>query len=178
MPLTTRFSAGLAALVVLAVGAGCSPYGAHSQGPLRLGGNPSELCMVHPEHGDAVIGDAITNEGNSSVTIESVDLIDATNLDHLDSYLFPMDGDDDFVPGAVSTEPEGPWEEAAWETVQDPFKFEVQAHTQVSIAVAIDTTVAQRNGTAEAIRVKYSAGGRQYTAQTSTTIELSATSCS
>ncbi|WP_146065735.1 hypothetical protein [Arthrobacter pityocampae] len=78
------------------------------------------------------------------------------------------------VIGASSTRPEEPRQKAAWRTVQRPQGYELAAHTQASITVAVTT---DDNGTAEAIRVTYSIDGEQYVAETTTTIELSVTPC-
>ncbi|WP_394250395.1 hypothetical protein [Arthrobacter pityocampae] len=132
--------------------------------------------MVRPPRGAAAVGSVVVNEGDETLILEDISLVGANNLELLDGYIFPIDGDNGFVLGAGSTEPEDPQERAAWATAQQPGLFELSPGAAANAVVAVDKTT-DAQGTAEAIRVTYSIDGQQYTADTTMTIELAATTC-
>lgn len=168
-----RTLAAVASTSVLLVLTACA--GLDVDGPLT-GGSGSSLCMVQPDQGHATVGDVVRNGGDGTIVLKDLALVGAENLDLVDTFVIPMDGTDEYVLGAGSTEPEDPLAEAAWAAAVRPDSFELPAGAQANVVVAVRTVI-EAPGTAEGIRVTYSLDGRQYTSHTPMTIELSATSC-
>lgn len=172
----SRTFAAFACFGLLLSQTACSENNLKQNGPLVAGGDASEVCMVQPARGAAATGGVVSNEGNGPAILEDIALVEANDLKLLGRYIFPMDGKDDFVLGAGSTEPDDPQQNAIWTTAQRPGAYQLPSGATASLVVAVDNTTAG-HGTAEAIRVTYSVDGKQYTVDTTTTIELAETSC-
>ncbi len=161
---TTRVLAGLAVAACLT---GCAPF---TSGPIRLGGDPGELC-VPARAGDAVgVGDIFTVDADAEpITIESVTLTGAENLNLTDAYLVPMGGTSG-VMAMTLDDPPSRWEDrvAIKDAVVEPG----------SAANFIALIQRQPGGDAHAdgLTVTYRVGGRQYEA-TGTTSVVVADNC-
>lgn len=162
-----RFAGLIASTVLLTA---CTSQ-VSSSGPLRAGGDPSEVCSVQPDHGSAVFGNIVTNDGDATLTITGAVLVDADSLEIRDAYVMPIDETHSFVIGAGSTDQTEPEAIAAWDSAQKLEDYELRAGQQVNIVLAVDNGSAE-SGTSRAVRFTYEHGPEQFTAETNMTLEL------
>lgn len=156
----------VAVIVALAFSTGCSMLG--TTGPLNAGGDgEDEMCAPAQQEGFAAIGEIIVNEGDRELTMIDLELVQATDLTLEESYLMVIDPDgDDDVLGAMSTVADTPQEKAAWERRGELENSTLGPGETANVVVALSLPTPKITGKAEAMRITYSDGSREYTADT------------
>lgn len=147
-----------------------------SGGPLRAGGDPSEVCGVQPDQGGAVFGNVVTNDGDTTLTITGAVLVEGESLEIRDAYVMPVDETHSFVIGTGSTDPTEPEAMAAWDSARKLDDDKLRAGQQVNIVLVIDNGAADV-GTTRAVRFTYEQGPEQFTADTNMMLELTDNQC-
>lgn len=145
--------------------------GISKDGPLSMGGDPGELCMLSDPGATMGLGDIGTLEltGNDAdgARIISVNLVDLEGAEVVDQYVVPV-VDMEAVMGVDPADPPQGW--AAREPASG---YQLDAAETASFVVTVKKT-----GTADvraaAVRVEYSVGGVSYEAQGTTRMRLAA----
>lgn len=168
----------LAVAAVLTLSTGCAA--AETDGPLSAGGDESEICTPALQEGFAAVGDVVVNESDQELTITNVELVDPTDLTLEESYLMVIEGAaDEAVLGTASTVSDDPQEMAAWERRTKVENFTLGPGETANVIVALSLPNSGTDGKAEAMRIAYSDGSSEFTADTDMKITLaSEESCS
>jgi hypothetical protein len=154
-----RFDRRLFGSIAIALSlTGCVHVNDSSRGPLTLGGEAGEMCVPGAEGQGIGFGEQLQLAGDSSATIESVALVDASGLEVLETYIAP--NIDNLGVGTYSTD-EGPGV-PGWNERVDAVGAVVPPASDVSIA----TEVVRRGsiGNAAGLRVRYKVDGAEYEA--------------
>ncbi|MHA7274287.1 hypothetical protein ACX80Z_12715 [Arthrobacter sp. TMT4-20] len=153
--------------VVIATVALCTGCSVGTNGPLDAGEDQDELCAPAQMEGFTALGDIVLNEGDRELTFTSLELVEATDLTLEESYLMVInpEGDDD-VLGGTSTVADTPQEEAAWERRGILENSTLGPGEQANVVVALSLPNPGVDGEAEAMRITYSDGTREFTADT------------
>ncbi|KRF04307.1 hypothetical protein ASH00_14475 [Arthrobacter sp. Soil782] len=148
---------------------------ASAEGPMRSGGDPSELCTPAPDQGFAAIGDVVANDGARPLTITGVELVDPVGLTIEDSYGMVIDEvsdrDSQAVLGSTTTEYDHPLHVAAWERRTKLGELDLGPGESANIVLTLSLP-GDTDGSAQAMRVSYTDGFRTFTADTSMRLVL------
>lgn len=167
-------------LVTLLVGPGCTTEAAED-GPLALGGGDKNiLCMPSVDGHTVSAGDALTNEGETSVTIQGVSLVDAEGLEIEAAYLLPItsEGNSHTLMGNGWSMPPSFDEPGlavfkdAWRQREEIVGAEIPPGESRELFVGLRPTTVD-GSKVKAIEVSYSDGnGRSYKGATSTEVNV------
>ena len=125
-------------------------------GPLVLGGDPSETCVPATIRGQMVIGDFVGAPSQQDIRIDEVTLVEPEGITLNDAYLLPM------APGAVLGSSAYPPETSSWAEREEADGAVIPAGEQRNILLVLERT-GEADGTAETIRVEYTAGSQKFT---------------
>ncbi len=135
--------------------------------PLRTGGVPSKVCVPVPSQGLAAFGDVIHNDSARELVITGVELVNADNLIHTDSYLMVIDETTNgAVLGAGSTALDSPKDVAEWKHRTRLGQVVLGPGESANVIVALSLENPETNGASEALRIAYADGIRRLTADT------------
>lgn len=147
-----------------------------TDGPLRAGGDPSEVCTVQPDQGSAVFGNVVANDSDEPLTITGASLVGAINLAIEDVRVMPIDETHSFIMGTGSTHPTVPDAIAAWDSAEQLNNHELGAGQEMNIVLAVVNGTSE-TGTSRAVRFEYEQGARKFTAETNMALELADDDC-
>ena len=159
------FKFTVAVIAAVAFSTGCSTV--DTNGPLNAGEDQDEICAPAQLDGFTALGDIVMNEGDQELTITGLELVEATDLTLEESYFMVInpEGDDDVLGGA-STVADSPQEEAAWERRGELENSTLGPGEKANVIVGLSLPNPGADGEAEAMRITYSDGTREYTADT------------
>jgi hypothetical protein len=162
-------------LAVLAAAGSCAA-GASSDGPLSVGSGELEWCTQGSEGGarHTLADRRVQVEGSAPVTIRSIDLVDARELEILDAVLVPSEGQGligarrnwppDTGPGLGSL-PD------TWAERVPAIGATVEPDSDWNLAIGLESASAQAG--ADSIVIRYEdASGTEFEADYPTTIEV------
>ena len=162
----------VAALVLL--GSGCSSEAIVGQGPLGPPGDPGEVCIPVPAGGTASVGlDVLRNRDAVQATIEEVTLFEPKGVTVVGALAVPLSGTDS-VGIAATFPPADPTKGLRgieWSARREAVGATVSRDgSPQNLIVGIRPQGGE--GSASAIDVRYSAGGKTYHFRSSTKIVL------
>lgn len=168
-----------AVMAILIFSTGCSATG--TDGSLSAGGDAAEICAPAPQEGFAAVGDVVTNNGEDELVIKGLELVNPTDLKHQESYVMLIDPVDDpssgVVLGSTSTETTDPLQAAAWERRIKLQDFTLGPGEAANVIATLSLPTSVTEGETEAMRIAYSNGSRDFTADTSTSITMTDDAC-
>ncbi|MBM7847559.1 hypothetical protein [Arthrobacter roseus] len=143
-----------------------------TDGPMRAGGDSSTLCTPALAKGFAAIGDVVHNDGDGNLSITEVELVRATGLTHEDSYIMLIERMEDEVLGSASTVSDDPRDIANWERRIKLDNFTLAPGDVANVIVTLSLPATGTDGQADAMRITYTDGARDFTAETTMKIVL------
>ncbi|GAB3552129.1 hypothetical protein GCM10027404_22300 [Arthrobacter tumbae] len=141
-------------------------------------GGESETCTPTPDEGFAAFGEVVTNDGDTDLILSGANLITSRGLQHEESYIMLIEETADWDSGAVlgtaSTIPASPAETEAWERREILENFTLRPGESANVIVALSLFDPATDGEAEGIRMTYEDGSRDFTADITNRIVLTA----
>lgn len=162
-------------LICSALASGCSSASS-SNGPLELGGQPGQICVLEPEGADATVGEVVTNTGDSELTVREVSLVDPDSLTLVEVYAIPLSEGGSSI-GSGSTNPTDSRQKALWDSKRKVSSVVLDPGKSANIVGVLSLEEGKSEGSATAMKVIYSTDGKEHSAISSTEVLLKRSRC-
>jgi len=153
--------------------AGCAT-GPAEGGPINTGESENEVCSPTGNETEFLLALPISLDPSTQVEFSTVALVDATNVELVESRFAPVDLDHQYI---IERYPLRDEVDRAWGDGERVDGFRMQAGDGFELILKVKTTDAGQSGSVGALQVDYTADGTAYRYTSQVAYELASGEC-